>query len=225
MRILLTGATGFVGAHVARALIARGVEVHGMTLPDAPRYRNRGNCVPARATRGRPGRPGVGGRSDPVNRAGRSHSSGVVRGAAARTSGPCPRTWLRYAAGSTCWRPSPRAARAAGSSWPEPASRTSRLPSDVYAAAKAAQHRIALGFAEQSMAAACAHIHYLYGPLGDERRVVPTVTRSLLRGEPIDVTDGRKLRDYLTLPTSPKRYAWSPRATSSVESTSALGLP
>ena len=39
MRILLTGATGFVGAHVARALIARGVEVHGMTLPDAPRYR------------------------------------------------------------------------------------------------------------------------------------------------------------------------------------------
>jgi dTDP-6-deoxy-L-talose 4-dehydrogenase (NAD+) len=27
--------------------------------------------------------------------------------------------------------------------------------------------------------------------------VVPTVTQSLLRGEQIDVTDGRKLRDYL----------------------------
>jgi nucleoside-diphosphate-sugar epimerase len=32
MRVLLTGATGFIGAHVAGALVARGAEVHGLAL-------------------------------------------------------------------------------------------------------------------------------------------------------------------------------------------------
>jgi nucleoside-diphosphate-sugar epimerase len=67
----------------------------------------------------------------------------------------------------------------------------------IYAAAKAAQHQLATGFGERSMSAACAHIFYLYGPWEDERRAIPTVTRSLLRGEQIDVTSGSQARDYL----------------------------
>jgi nucleoside-diphosphate-sugar epimerase len=37
MRVLLTGATGFIGAHVAGALVARGAEVHGLALTELTR--------------------------------------------------------------------------------------------------------------------------------------------------------------------------------------------
>src|SRR5688572_29343879 len=38
-RVLLTGATGFIGSHVARNLVARGCQVHAMIRPTANRER------------------------------------------------------------------------------------------------------------------------------------------------------------------------------------------
>jgi nucleoside-diphosphate-sugar epimerase len=67
----------------------------------------------------------------------------------------------------------------------------------IYAAAKAAQHSLAMGLADRSVTAVCAHVFYLYGPWEDPRRVIPTVTRALLRGESIDVSSGSQSRDYL----------------------------
>ena len=197
MRILLTGATGFIGAHVARALIARDIDVHGIALPDAPRHRlaeiasqmelHEGDLTDASWIRDAirsiapdatihlawyaEARSYL--RAVPENLA--SLRGGINLLAALADGGTCRRVVLA----GTCLE------NLAG---PEPT---------IYAAAKAAQHSLALGFAEQSMSAACAHIHYLYGPWEDERRVIPMVTRSLLRGEPIDVTDGMQSRDYL----------------------------
>ena len=34
-RVVVTGVTGFIGSHLARALVARGVEVHALTRPGA----------------------------------------------------------------------------------------------------------------------------------------------------------------------------------------------
>ncbi len=41
MKILLTGATGFIGSHVARALVAAGHEVHAVVLPNDDTWRIR----------------------------------------------------------------------------------------------------------------------------------------------------------------------------------------
>jgi nucleoside-diphosphate-sugar epimerase len=197
MRILLTGATGFIGAHVARALLARGVEVHGMTLPGAPRDRLAEVA------------------SQLELREGDLSDAAWVR-ATIRSIAPEaaihlawyaePRSYLRavpenlaslrgginlleaLAEGGTCRRVVLAGTCLENLDTPGPT---------VYAAAKAAQHRLALGFTDRSMTAACAHIHYLYGPWEDERRVVPTVIRSLLHRERIDLTDGIQSRDYL----------------------------
>jgi nucleoside-diphosphate-sugar epimerase len=67
----------------------------------------------------------------------------------------------------------------------------------VYEAAKAAAHRLADGFVEGGVSAACGHVFYLYGPGEDERRVIPSVIRALLAGESIATTTGLQQRDYL----------------------------
>jgi nucleoside-diphosphate-sugar epimerase len=197
MRILLTGATGFIGAYVARALVARGAEVHAMTLPGTPRDRlaevaphielGEGDLADAAWVRDAVrsiapeaaihlawyAEPHSYLRAVPENIA--SLRGGINLLEALAESGTCRRVVLA----GTCLE-NLEAARPT-----------------IYAAAKAAQHRLALGFTNRSMTAACAHVHYLYGPWEDERRVVPTVTRALLRGEGIDVTEGTQRRDSL----------------------------
>ena len=197
MRILLTGATGFIGSYVARALVARGVEVHGLTLPGAPRDRvseiasqldlREGDLADAAWVRETVGsiapdasihlawyaEPREYLRAVPENLA--SLRGGINLLEALAEGGTCRRVVLA----GTCLE---------NFATPEPT---------IYAAAKRAQHELAAGFRERGISAACAHIHYLYGPWEDERRVIPTVTRSLLRGQGIDVTAGTQSRDYL----------------------------
>jgi nucleoside-diphosphate-sugar epimerase len=197
MRVLLTGATGFIGAHVARGLLARGVEVHAMTLPGASRGRlaevasrldlREGDLADASWTRDAVrsiapdaaihlawyAEPGSYLRAVPENLA--SLRGGINLIEALAGGGTCRRLVIAGTCLENLAIPAPT----------------------VYAAAKAAQHQLAAGFTEGSLTAACAHVHYLYGPWEDQRRVVPAVIRSLLRGEPIDLTDGQQLRDYL----------------------------
>ena len=197
MRILLTGATGFIGAHVTRALVARGIEVHGMTLPGTPVYRLADVSSQLELHEG--------------DLADATWVCNAIRSIAPEAAIHLawyaePRSYLRavpenlaslrgginlleaLADGGTCRRVVLAGTCLENLATPGPT---------IYAAAKAAQHRLALGFTARSMTAACAHIHYLYGPWEDERRVIPTVTRSLLHGEQIDVTDGIQSRDYL----------------------------
>jgi nucleoside-diphosphate-sugar epimerase len=197
MRILLTGATGFIGAHVARALIARGAQVHGLALPGAPRDRLTEIASQLELLEGD--------LSDAAWT--RKTVESIAPDAVIHLAWFAePRTYLRavpenlasllggmnlleaLADGGTCRRVVLAGTCLENLATPQPT---------IYAAAKAAQHDLAMGFGDRSMTAACAHIHYLYGPWEDERRVIPTVTRSLLRREQIDVTSGSQSRDYL----------------------------
>jgi nucleoside-diphosphate-sugar epimerase len=197
MRILLTGATGFIGAHVAAALVERGAEVHGVALPGSSRERlaaigsqmemHEGDLAdPAWAVETVRSiapdtaihlawfaEPSKYLRSVPENLASLQGTMNLL--AAIADAGQCDRVVVA----GTCLE------------------NVDTTRPTIYAAAKAAQHDLALGLAERSISAACAHIHYLYGPMEDERRVVPAVTRSLLAGRPIDVSSGRQARDYL----------------------------
>jgi Nucleoside-diphosphate-sugar epimerases len=197
MRLMLTGVTGFIGSHVARTLVAQGIEVHGLTLPGAPRDRladiasqvelHEGDLSDAAWVRTTIrsiapeaaihlawyAEPRSYLRAVPENLA--SLVGGINLLEALADGGKCRRIVLA----GTCLE------------------NLITLQPTIYAAAKAAQHSVALGFSDGRMTAACAHIHYLYGPWEDERRVIPAVTRSLLQGKPIDVTDGLQSRDYL----------------------------
>lgn len=71
-------------------------------------------------------------------------------------------------------------------------------PSTLYAAAK-----LSLSILGQQMAKntgtrfAWARLFYLYGSKEDDRRVVPALIKSLLRDEPFEVSTGEQIRDYM----------------------------
>jgi len=158
MRILLTGATGFIGSYVARALVARGVEVHGLTLPGAPRDRvseiasqldlREGDLADAAWVRETVGsiapdasihlawyaEPREYLRAVPENLA--SLRGGINLLEALAEGGTCRRVVLA----GTCLE---------NFATPEPT---------IYAAAKRAQHELAAGFREGGISAACAQM-------------------------------------------------------------------
>lgn len=67
----------------------------------------------------------------------------------------------------------------------------------AYATAKRAAHDVALGLPADDLSVACAHVFWVYGPGEHPRRGIPSVVRSVLRGEPLAVTAGTQLREYL----------------------------
>ncbi len=71
-------------------------------------------------------------------------------------------------------------------------------PSTPYAAAKAAAY-LALSqyLPSQNVEFAWCRLFYLYGEGEDERRLVPQLRAKLAAGEPVDLTSGKQIRDYL----------------------------
>jgi nucleoside-diphosphate-sugar epimerase len=65
----------------------------------------------------------------------------------------------------------------------------------IYASAKSALHQVGLHLEATSFA--CAHIFYLYGPGEHAERLVPSVIRACLEGRSVDVSSGVQKRDFL----------------------------
>lgn len=71
-------------------------------------------------------------------------------------------------------------------------------PNNAYGACKAALQSMLAAFAEQAgVSAAWGRIFYLYGPHENPRRLVASVVRSLLKGEPALCSPGEQVRDFL----------------------------
>ena len=71
-------------------------------------------------------------------------------------------------------------------------------PSTLYGSAKHGLHLLAAAFAEQvGLELAWARLFFLYGPHEDPGRFVPSIVRPLLRGEPARMTEGAQRRDFL----------------------------
>ncbi len=71
-------------------------------------------------------------------------------------------------------------------------------PATLYAAAKLALSILAAARAVQlRMTLSWARLFYLYGPYEDERRLVPALIRAVLQGQPFPASSGRQIRDYL----------------------------
>ena len=196
MRVLVTGAAGFVGANVVRQLIAGGHEAVAVVRPGSPVARLaelRDRCAVVELDVG----DVAGVRSvlglhqpDAVVHLAWYTEPGRYRHAVAENVASLMATagLLAAAAEHGCRRV------VLGGSCLEHAVAAER---PIYDAAKIAVHRLAEGFAGEGVSVACGHIFYTYGPFEDARRVVPAVIRSVLAGQPIGATTGEQTRDYL----------------------------
>ena len=201
-RVLLTGATGFIGSHCIAPLIERGYEVNAVTsrepgegFPGVRWHRCNLLDVDATAALLRTVRPShllhlawyvVPGKliSAPENYDWFHASFGLVRkfcaegGAKVVSSGSSYEYDWKYGYCSELTTP--------------------RNPDTVYGVCKNALYEVLKAMAESfSVKFSWGRVFFLYGPREHPNRLVSSIIRALLRGEPAKTSHGRQIRDYL----------------------------
>ncbi|MEA2500723.1 MAG: hypothetical protein QOD01_834 [Actinomycetota bacterium] len=208
MRVLLTGATGFIGSQVARVLVGAGCDVHALVRPGASRARTTGleseltfiegdlaSIADADVLRRIApevcihlawyAEPGSYLHAVHENLASLRTSLDLVEALAAAGC-------RRLVGAGTC------------AEYGFPAGRTPLdedtplRPATPYARAKAALFLAAQDVAAQAgMEFTWARLFFLYGPWEHPARVVPSAVLACLRGEAFPATAGEQVRDYL----------------------------
>jgi nucleoside-diphosphate-sugar epimerase len=193
VRVLLTGATGFIGSHTARALVAVGHEVHAIVLPNSDRSHldpslrlvtgdlldssfipppSSFDCCVHLAWYVEPGKY----LESPLNEQWVDASIRLARTVHCR----------RFIAAGTCFEYAPsngllRESSATG-------------PRTLYAHSKL---KLFEELQQLGKDFAWVRFFYQYGPHEDARRLVPVVINRLLRGEEAKLVPGDRRRDYL----------------------------
>lgn len=190
-RVLVTGATGFIGKHTTPHLAAAGFEVHAATLPEA-------DLLDARSRRD------VLARVRPTHLL---HLAWHVPPGKYWTSLENVR-WLQAsldlltAFAEQGGRRVVTAGTCAEYSW-EPGgvcreNGTPLAPASLYGASKDALRRMQESLASQLGFSSCwGRVFFPYGPGEPEGRLVPSVVQSLLKGEAARCSHGRQIRDFM----------------------------
>jgi nucleoside-diphosphate-sugar epimerase len=206
MRVLLTGATGFIGSHLTRLLVGQGVEVAALVRQGSDRRRVADVADRVRFLAGdlfEPESLGAPVRSFAPDlcvhlawytEPGRCLQSrqnldlliGSLALVKALDATGCRRlvlagTSVEYDAGS----------KAVSEESPV-------RPGSLYASCKHALYQTASqALKGPGRSVAEARIFNVFGPWEDDRRLVPFVIRRLLSGEPAELSSGEQVRDYL----------------------------
>lgn len=76
--------------------------------------------------------------------------------------------------------------------------RTPLRPATLYGAAKHALHSVGASYAEEAgFELAWGRIFFVYGPGEPDGRLVPSVGRALIAGRPVPTTSGEQVRDFM----------------------------
>jgi nucleoside-diphosphate-sugar epimerase len=201
-RVLLTGASGFIGSHCIEPLLARGYEVHAVSSQPraaeatAVHWHACNLLVPTEAD-------ALVERIDPSHLL---HLSWYV------VPGKLITSELNYDWVSASMHLVRRFAARGGKrlvgggsgyeyNWNYgycSEARTPTQPDTVYGACKHALDKMCTAFAAQAgLSAGWGRVFFLYGPREHPQRLVSSVINSLLTGQPANCSHGRQVRDYL----------------------------
>ena len=211
-RILITGATGFIGSHLTRQLAASGNEIYILLPPGAGLDRISDvsaslhvipgdvlipEDVTACLAEARPDlcyhlawyvEPGKY-LSSEMNL---DHLEAGLRLARQLAAAGC----RKLVATGTCFEYD--LARRGGGARERVSEESPTAPRSLYAACKRSLQQVLEQFSALSgMAVAWPRLFYQYGPFEDERRLVPSIILALLEGRSVALTPGEQVRDYL----------------------------
>ena len=196
-RVLMTGATGFIGWPTAQALRTAGFEVHALTRTAVDMGAGHSHVV------------------DVLDRDGVTEAIAEIRPShlmhlawdLSDYDGPHHLSWVRASLHllEQFKRAGGHRAVLAGTCFEYDASYgyctealTPIRPTTFYGQAKASLSSLAHSFAEAGgLSVASARIFFVYGPRQSSRQLIPDVIESLLAGETAECTHGQQVRDYL----------------------------
>lgn len=206
MRVLVTGAAGFVGARVVRALLEGGHDVAALLQPGVSTDRldgleGRFAALPGSLEEVRALRPALAAYrpdacihlawyAEPGTYLDAPENVPALTGSLALLEELVATGCAHVISVGSCAEYAPATAPVTEES--------STRPDTLYAAAK-----LSLALTGERLAArlgfgfAWARLFLLYGPGEDPRRAIPSLMRSLLRSEPFPATAGEQVRDYL----------------------------
>ncbi len=201
-RVLLTGASGFIGLHCIQPLIQRGFEVVGTYRTSQPRAIEGVRWVRAELLQGDAVRR-------LINEAAPSHllhlawyvEPGKMIDHTDNLSWVSASVELlrcfhecggaRSVVGGSCYEYDWRYGYCSEELTP-------RKPDTLYGAAKNGLAEALLGYwTATGLSGAWARMFFLYGPHENQRRLVPSIILSLLRGAPAQSSHGEQIRDYM----------------------------
>lgn len=202
-RVLVTGATGFIGHHTLQPLLARGFEVHAVTSKTPP-SQAAGNVHWHQADL--LDRTTIEPLMEHVQPSHLIHMAWMVVPGQSYTSLDNYR-WLQSTLdlAEQFHRFGGRRIAVAGSSYEYDQRygvcselRTPIQPDTVYGICKQALQEVLAAYCRSTgMTMVWPRIFFVYGPNEHPNRLVSSVIRSLLSGEPARCSHGRQLRDYL----------------------------
>lgn len=206
MKVLITGATGFIGSYVARLLVSQGCEVHVLLRENSNRWRiedvlsslhlwqsdllefatvnnylrkiNPELCIH------------LAWYAEPGKYLNSQKNLNSLQASLNLLSQLAEVGCQRFVGVGTCFEYDLDLGYLSESSLTKPIT--------LYAATKLALSGILQQFAQiTEMEIAWIRLFYQYGPMEDERRLIPAIISSLLRDEAVKITKGEQVRDFL----------------------------